>query len=66
MGQAWEIELTAGGSPVPDWRAVSQIQTADAFRLRVIGARPGETGRAVTPTLEEAYLVLMGSEIGER
>jgi hypothetical protein len=30
MGQAWEIELPDGGSPAPDWRVVSQIQTADA------------------------------------
>ena len=58
-GQAWEIDLPAGSSPSPDWRVVSQIQTADRLKLRVIGARPGEAGRPVTPTLEEAYLVLM-------
>lgn len=66
MGQAWEIDLPPGSSPAPDWRVVSQIQIAGALRLRVIGARPGEPGRAVTPTLEEAYLVLMDSGTGER
>jgi ABC-2 type transport system ATP-binding protein len=65
-GQAWEIDLPAGSSPAPDWRVVSQIQTADALKLRVIGPRPDDSGRPVTPTLEEAYLVLMGSETKER
>jgi hypothetical protein len=66
MGQAWEIDLPAGGSPAPDWWVVSQTQTADALKLRVIGPCPDPSGHPVTPTLEDPYLVLMGSETGER
>jgi len=58
-GQAWEIEMPPGSAPQPGWRVVSQVQSAEHLRLRVIGASPGAPARPVTPTLEEAYLVLM-------
>jgi hypothetical protein len=44
----------------PSWRVASQVWDGDNKRLRVIGPRPIETAKAVQPTLEEAYLVLMG------
>jgi hypothetical protein len=43
---------------------VSQIQSSEQLRLRVIGAQPTPTARPVTPTLEEAYLILMRGEAG--
>lgn len=60
-GQAWEIELPPGRVPPASWRVVSQVQSGEGMRLRLIGAQPDETARAVIPTLEEAYLVLMGA-----
>lgn len=62
-GQTWEIEVPPGSLPPVEWRVISQVQTGDSVRLRVIGAQPVDSASPVTPTLEEAYLVLMsGSE----
>ena len=61
-GQAWEVELPAGGAPPAEWRVVSQIQIDDHLRLRVNGPQPSEAARPATPTLEEAYLALMSRE----
>ncbi|MES0360489.1 MAG: ABC transporter ATP-binding protein [Anaerolineales bacterium] len=60
--QVWELHLPAetGVEPDPSWRVASQIWEADLKRLRVIGPRPTATAKAVQPTLEEAYLVMMG------
>ena len=60
-GEAWEIDLPAGAKLDPSWRVVSQIQTDDHLRLRIIGPQPDESARPAGATLEEAYLVLMGS-----
>ena len=62
VGQAWELELPPDRSPDPGWRVVSQMHPTDSLRLRVVGNRPDMIANAVTPTLEEAYLVLMGTE----
>jgi ABC-type multidrug transport system ATPase subunit len=61
VGQAWEIELPLGTPPSADWRVVSSVQTNEHHRLRVIGPPPAGVARPVTPTLEEAYLVLMSA-----
>lgn len=61
QGQAWELELPAGRLANPSWQVVSQVQAADQQRLRILGPRPAGEARGVTPTLEEAYLVLMGN-----
>jgi ABC-2 type transport system ATP-binding protein len=61
-GHTWELKLPPGRLPDPSWRVVSQIQTEDGTRLRVVGRYPAEPAEAVTPTLEEAYLVLMGGK----
>lgn len=61
-GMAWEIELPPDHVPHKDWRIVSQTIIDDHLRLRVVGACPYALARPVTPTLEEAYLVLMSEE----
>lgn len=62
VDQVWELHLPAEADlePDPSWRVASQIWEADLKRLRVIGPRPTATAKAVQPTLEEAYLVMMG------
>jgi len=67
VGKSWEVELPAGQKPDPLWRIASRIQEDDRLRLRVVGEQPvnledGVAVKAVPPTLEEAYLVLMGEE----
>ena len=62
-GQVWELELSNGQEPDPDWRIASRVQEAGGLKLRLIGANPGGSARPVKPTLEEAYLVLMRDEI---
>ena len=62
VDQVWELHLPAEADvePDPSWRVASQIWETDHKRLRVIGPRPTATAQAVQPTLEEAYLVMMG------
>jgi ABC-type multidrug transport system ATPase subunit len=59
-GQVWELDLPAGQTPHPDWRIVSQAPYGGGLRLRLVGPRPADAIHPVRPTLEEAYLVLMG------
>jgi ABC-type multidrug transport system ATPase subunit len=61
-GQVWELQIPAeaGVEPDPSWRIASQTWETDVKRLRVIGPRPTATAQSVQPTLEEAYLVMMG------
>jgi ABC-2 type transport system ATP-binding protein len=61
-GMAWEMDHPFGLPVDPEWRVVSQIQTEKGLRLRVVGERPVESAQAATPTLEEAYMLLMGGE----
>jgi hypothetical protein len=61
-GHAWELKLPPGHLPDPTWQVVSQVQTEEGTRLRVVGRYPAGPAEPVTPTLEEAYLVLMGKE----
>jgi ABC-type multidrug transport system ATPase subunit len=60
--QVWELYLPAEEDmePDPSWKVASQAWETDFKRLRVIGPRPTATAQAVQPTLEEAYLVMMG------
>jgi ABC-type multidrug transport system ATPase subunit len=60
-GQVWEIEMPLGNTPPEDWRVVSSVQTNEHLRLRMIGGQPAASARPVVPTLEEAYIVLMGA-----
>jgi len=66
--QTWQVDLPAGldVKPDPAWRVASQVWEADTKRLRVIGPRPTETAQAVQPTLEEAYLILMGENFNSK
>jgi ABC-type multidrug transport system ATPase subunit len=57
--KVWELELPPGQNPDPGWWIVSQVQSDDNLRMRIVGGRPDETARPANPTLEEAYLVLM-------
>jgi len=63
-GQVWELEISTGQEPSPEWRIASRVQGDDSLKLRLIGASPTGNARQVNPTLEEAYLVLMG-EVAE-
>lgn len=60
-GQAWELEIPLAKTPPPSWHIASRMPLADGngYRLRLVGEQPDPAARAVTPTLEEAYLVLM-------
>ena len=62
-GQVWELELPAGQEPDPKWRISSRVQEDGGLKLRLVGANPGDSARPVKPTLEEAYLVLMGKAV---
>jgi ABC-2 type transport system ATP-binding protein len=57
-GRAWELTLPSGEEPEPDWQIASRVLEQDGLRL--VGPKPHDSAKAVTPTLEEAYLVLMG------
>jgi ABC-type multidrug transport system ATPase subunit len=63
-GRVWELELPAGQEPDQDWQIASQVQEAGGLKLRVVGANPAGGATAARPTLEEAYLVLMGEADG--
>jgi ABC-2 type transport system ATP-binding protein len=63
-GQVWEIELPTGQEPSPHWRVASRVQEDARLKLRLVGASPAGNARPVKPTLEEAYLVLMGQVVG--
>jgi ABC-2 type transport system ATP-binding protein len=65
-GQVWELEISTGQEPSPEWRIASRVQGGDSLKLRLIGASPAGNARQVNPTLEEAYLVLMGEVDGSR
>src|SRR4030065_714583 len=41
VGQAWELEIPPDRSPDPGWHIVSQMQSTDSLRLRVVGHLPG-------------------------
>lgn len=62
VGHAWELTLPAGSIPAAEWRISSQVQENGQQRLRIVGARPAEAAEPVKPSLEEAYLLLMGGE----
>jgi ABC-type multidrug transport system ATPase subunit len=66
--QTWQVDLPAGieVEPDPSWRVASQVWEADTKRLRVIGPRPTADAQAVQPTLEEAYLILMGGKFDSK
>jgi ABC-type multidrug transport system ATPase subunit len=59
-GQAWEVEIPPDQSPPDSWQIVSRAAAVEGLRLRVVGEQPDSSARPVVPTLEEAYLVLMG------
>ncbi|MDQ4075333.1 MAG: ABC transporter ATP-binding protein [Chloroflexota bacterium] len=61
-GQTWEVTLPPAEMPAPAWRVVSTVRDAAGVRLRVVGPRPTTDAVPVPPTLEEAYLALMGGE----
>jgi ABC-2 type transport system ATP-binding protein len=63
-GQVWELELPTSREPSPEWRIASRVQEAGRLKLRLVGASPMGNARPVNPTLEEAYLVLMGEVVG--
>ena len=63
-GQAWELELPSGQEPNPDWQVASRVQETGGLKLRVVGESPAAHATRVRPTLEEAYLALMGAEDG--
>jgi ABC-2 type transport system ATP-binding protein len=63
-GQVWELELATGQEPNPDWRVASRVQEDGRLKLRLVGTSPAGNARPVNPTLEEAYLVLMGEVAG--
>jgi ABC-type multidrug transport system ATPase subunit len=63
-GRVWELELPTGQEPGQDWQIASQVQEAGGLKLRVVGASPAGGATAVRPTLEEAYLVLIGETVG--
>jgi ABC-2 type transport system ATP-binding protein len=63
-GQVWELELPSGQEPSPQWRIASRVQDDGRLKLRLVGASPAGNASPVKPTLEEAYLVLMGQEAG--
>jgi ABC-2 type transport system ATP-binding protein len=63
-GQVWELDLPAGQVPLQAWQITSQVPYDGDLRIRVIGPRPADAARPVRPTLEEAYLVLMGQPVG--
>jgi ABC-type multidrug transport system ATPase subunit len=62
-GQVWELELPSGREPSQEWRIASRVQETDRLKLRTVGVNPGDNARPVKPTLEEAYLVLMGEDV---
>jgi ABC-2 type transport system ATP-binding protein len=62
-GQVWELELPTGQEPNPEWRVASRVQEDGRLKLRLVGASPVGNARPVNPTLEEAYLVLMGEVV---
>jgi ABC-type multidrug transport system ATPase subunit len=59
-GSVWSLHLPTGERLPEDWRVVSSLQENGALNLRLVGPKPHDSAQAVTPTLEEAYLVLMG------
>jgi ABC-type multidrug transport system ATPase subunit len=63
-GQVWELDLPAGQAPHPDWQIVSQVPYDGGLHLRLVGPPPANSVQADRPTLEEAYLVLMGQPVG--
>lgn len=62
--QAWELEIPLTKTPPASWHIASRMPLADGhgYRLRLVGEQPDLNARPVTPTLEEAYLVLMQGE----
>jgi ABC-2 type transport system ATP-binding protein len=60
-GRVWELELPAGQEPSPEWCIASRVQEDGEVKLRLVGENPAGSARPVRPTLEEAYLVLMGA-----
>jgi ABC-2 type transport system ATP-binding protein len=64
-GQVWELELPNGREPSPEWQISSRVQEDGGLKLRLVGANPSRNARPVKPTLEEAYLALMGKVAGQ-
>jgi ABC-type multidrug transport system ATPase subunit len=62
-GQTWEIELPTGQEPSLEWRIASRVHESGGLKLRLVGPCPDRSARPVKPTLEEAYLILMGEEV---
>ena len=60
-GETWELTLPPSRPPDVDWRIATSVRDATGLRLRIVGPRPSADAQPVPPTLEEAYLVLMGS-----
>ena len=67
-GRVWTLTLPPNGQPDPAWHVASNVGDDDGLRLRIVGPRPNANARPASPTLEEAYLILMagGSLIDER
>ena len=59
-GKVWGVDLRDGVEADPAWRVVSRVEEPGCVGLRVVGVRPSSDAQPVKPTLEEAYLVLMG------
>lgn len=59
-GKVWSVDLPAGEEPDQAWSVVSRVEEEEMLRMRVVGARPSDEALPAKPTLEEAYLVLMG------
>lgn len=62
VGQTWELTLPVSRQPDPTWRVVTSVHNGQELRLRIVGPCPSADARPVSPTLEEAYLALMGLE----
>lgn len=61
QGQVWEVQLPEGTQPSTDWRVASSVPSGTGTCLRVVGAAPHPAAQPGVPTLEEAYLALMGT-----
>lgn len=61
-GQSWTLSLPHDELPNPLWRVVSSVYQPEGLALRIVGPQPQLSATSVPPTLEEAYLALMGRQ----
>ena len=58
-GRVWELTLPADGQPDPAWRVSTSVRNERGLQLCIVGPRPSADARPASPTLEDAYLILM-------